>query len=395
MGEINRAIWIVLDSVGIGEAPDSDSFNDAGADTLGHIIAAHKEIKLDNMYDLGLSNIDGISFESKRETCVGCYGKLQELSAGKDTTIGHWEMAGVHSPKPFPVFPNGFSNEILDKFIEATGVPGVLCNAPASGTEVINRLGDEHVQTGKVIVYTSADSVFQIACHEEVYPVEQLYDMCQKARDILTGDYAVARVIARPFLGDSNGNYYRTSNRRDFSLKPSKENVLCYAKDAGLDVIGVGKIEDIFAGVGLTEAKHTKDNQDGIDVTLDYIKQDNKGIIYTNLVEFDSTWGHRRDVDGYARGLEEFDARLPEIIGALRDDDILIITADHGCDPTYRGTDHTREFVPVLVYGKKLKKNINLGVGKTYADMAQTIAQALGIKKCLIGTSFLDKILEV
>lgn len=394
MGKINRVVWIVLDSVGIGEAPDSANFNDSGADTLGHIINTHENIEINNLYSLGLSNIDGITFECKCDEPIGCFGKMKEISAGKDTTIGHWEMAGIYSKKPFPVFPNGFSDGIIDAFIKETGVPGILLNAPASGTEIINRLGEEHIKTGKPIIYTSADSVFQIACHENVYPPEKLYEMCVKARDILVGDAAVARVIARPFLGDKSGEFYRTSNRRDFSLKPSCDNVLSYAKEAGFSVVGVGKIEDIFAGVGLTDVLHTKNNQDGIDVTLDFMKKTDKGIIFTNLVEFDSTWGHRRDSDGYAKGLEEFDARLSEILAELRDDDMLIITADHGCDPTYKGTDHTREYVPLLVYGRNLKNGVNLGIRGTFADIAQTIAEALGLKETSIGTSFLDMITD-
>lgn len=392
MASLNRVIWIVLDSVGIGEAPDSYKFGDVGVDTLGHTIKGNPGLNINNMKRLGLTKIDNISFPEDMDNIVGCYGKLEEKSNGKDTTIGHWEMAGVYSPNPFPVYPDGFPDEVIDAFVKATGVPGVLCNATASGTTIINQLGNEHVVSKKPIVYTSADSVFQIACHEDVYSVEELYDMCRKAREILKGKHAVARVIARPFIG-SDGDYKRTSNRRDFSLEPSEENVLCYVKNAGLDVIGVGKIEDIFAGVGITEAIHTKDNQDGIDVTIDYIKRGNKGIIYTNLVEFDSTWGHRRDVLGYGKGLKEFDERLPEIMHAMREDDILIITADHGCDPTYKGTDHTREYVPLLIYGKNIKSDINLGVGKTYADIAQTIAEIFGVKKTAIGTSFLNKII--
>ena len=390
--EIDRIIWIVLDSVGIGEAKDAKKFGDEGADTLGHTAKANGGLNIPNMVKLGIGDIEGAHNLEKCNSPIGCFGKLSEMSAGKDTTIGHWEMAGIYSPVPFPVYPDGFPQDIIDEFITKTGVPGILCNKPASGTQIIAELGDEHVATGKPIVYTSGDSVFQIACHENVVPVEKLYEMCEKARHILTGKNAVARVIARPFAGE-NGDYKRTSNRRDFSLKPTEDNILCRVRDKGLDVIGIGKIHDIFAGVGLTESKHTNDNQDGIDVTLDYMKQDNKGIIYTNLVEFDSTWGHRRDYKGYARGLEEFDGRLPEIMDAMNDTDMLIITADHGCDPTYKGTDHTREYVPLLVYGKCLKQGVNLGTGDTYADIAQTLAEIFGTEPVKIGKSFLDKII--
>lgn len=273
-----------------------------------------------------------------------------------------------------------------------TGVPGVLANIPASGTEIIAELGDEHVRTGKPIIYTSADSVFQVAAHEEVIPVNRLYEMCETARELLTGKNAVARVIARPFTGKS-GAYVRTANRRDFSLKPSSENILCYVKEAGMDVVGVGKIEDIFAGVGITEAVHTKNNQHGIDVTLEYMKKPVKGIIYTNLVEFDSMWGHRNDFKGYAKGLEEFDARLPEIMSSLNEDDCLIITADHGCDPTTPSTDHSREYVPLIMYGRHLRSGVNLATGKTFADIAATIADMLEVKQVSVGSSRLKEII--
>lgn len=388
---IKRVIWIVLDSVGIGEAPDAAQFGDKGADTLGHTANARGGLNIPNMIKLGLGNIDGAHDIGKCDAPIGCYGKLQEISNGKDTTIGHWEMAGIYSPNPFPVYPDGFPDEIIDEFISRTGVPGILCNKPASGTQIIAELGDEHMATGKPIVYTSADSVFQIACHEDVINISELYKMCEAAREILTGKDAVARVIARPFIG-ADGNYKRTSNRKDFSLKPDEDNILCKVRDKGLDVIGVGKINDIFAGTGITESKHTNDNQDGIDVTLDYIRADNKGIIFTNLVEFDSTWGHRRDYEGYAKGLEEFDVRLPEILGSMTDSDMLVITADHGCDPTFKGTDHTREYVPLLVYGKCLDKGINLGIGGTYADIAQTLAEIFKTEPVKIGKSFLDRI---
>ena len=392
---INRVIWIVLDSVGVGEAPDSKDFGDVGVDTFGHTYKANNGLNISNLISLGIGKIDGIDYidNPSDDKIIGVYGKLQEKSAGKDTTIGHWEMAGIYSPNPFPTFPNGFSDETNAEIIKRANLPGILCNEPASGTEVINRLGDEMVKSGKPIIYTSADSVYQIAAHEDVISLDRLYEICQIARDYLQGDLGVARVIARPFIGE-NGHYVRTSNRRDFSLAPSKDNILNRIRDdKGLGVYAVGKIEDIFAGEGISEAVHTKDNMDGVDKTIEYMRQDNKGLIYTNLVEFDSAWGHRRDAAKYGKGLEDFDSRLPEIFDAMRDDDILIITADHGCDPTYTGTDHTREYVPVLMYGKKLKKNVNLHTGDTYADIAQTIAEIFNTRKTQIGTSRLKDIL--
>jgi phosphopentomutase len=391
MSEINRIIWIVLDSVGIGELPDADKFGDVGSDTLGNTAKAVGGLHIPHMEALGIGNIDGAKNINPCKEAQGCFGKLAEISNGKDTTIGHWEMAGIYSPDPFPVYPKGFPDNIINEFVEKTQIPGILANYPASGTEIIHELGDEHVKTGKPIIYTSADSVFQIAAHEDVIPVQRLYEICKIAREILTGKNAVARVIARPFVGE-NGNYTRTSNRRDFSLAPTTDNILCRVKNLGLDVIGVGKIEDIFAGVGITEAKHTKNNQDGINTTIEYMKQNNKGIIYTNLVEFDSTWGHRNDYQGYAKGLEEFDARLPEIYACMRDEDLLIITADHGCDPTTPSTDHSREYVPLLMYGKHIKNNVNLHIGKTYANIAQTIAEIFNTTPVNVGESLLNEI---
>lgn len=387
-----RIIWIVLDSVGMGEAPDADKFGDVGADTFSHTYESNGGLNIPNLISLGIGNIDGISSVPKESNPIGAYGKLKEMSMGKDTTIGHWEMAGIYSKNPFPVYPDGFPDYIIEEFIKKTGVPGVLCNKPASGTEIINRLGDEHIKTGKPIVYTSGDSVFQIAAHNDVIPLEELYRMCRIAREILIGENGVARVIARPFAG-SSGQYVRTPDRRDFSLKPSTENVLSVAKSHGLDVIAVGKIEDIFAGVGITEAVHTKDNRDGIDKTLEYIQKENNGIIFTNLVEFDSAWGHRRDYVSYGRGLEEFDAGLSEIMKCMKEKDVLIITADHGCDPTFKGTDHTREYVPVLVYGKSVKKGVNLHTRETFGDIAATISDILSIPKVGVGKSFFDDIM--
>ncbi len=388
---MNRVIWIVLDSVGMGELPDADKFGDVGSNTIGNISAKVGGLRVPNMVKLGLGMIDGMKNVDRAEKPEGIYGRLAEISNGKDTTTGHWEMTGVYSRDPFPTYPQGFPERIIKEFMEKTGVKGVLGNCTASGTEIIKQLGDEHVKTKYPIVYTSADSVFQIACHEDVYPIEEQYRICRIAREILQGKDAVARVIARPFIG-KDGVYERTSNRRDFSLKPPYDNLLNRMKDNGLDVIGVGKIEDIFAEEGITEAVHTRDNQHGIDVTLDYMKKKNHGLIFTNLVEFDSKWGHRNDVEGYAKGLAEFDARLPEILAAMNDDDMLVITADHGCDPTMPGTDHSREYVPLLIYGKELKQNVNLGTGKTYANIGQTLAEMFALEPLSVGESFLNKI---
>lgn len=388
---INRVVWIVLDSVGMGELPDAGKFGDIGSDTIGNTAKAVGGLKIPNMEKLGLGNIDGIHHVNACEQPIGCFGRLAEISNGKDTTIGHWEMTGIFTPDAFPTYPNGFPKEIIDDFIAKTGVKGILGNCTGSGTEMIAQLGDEHMKTGYPIIYTSADSVFQIAAHESIFPIEEQYRICRVARELLQGKNAVARVIARPFVGE-HGVYERTSNRRDFSLKPPYDNLLNRLKDNGFDVIGVGKIEDIFAGEGITEAIHTRDNQHGIDVTIDYMKQSSKGLIFTNLVEFDSKWGHRNDYQGYANGLKEFDERLPEIMNTMMEDDILVITADHGCDPTTPSTDHSREYVPLLVYGKKLKNNCNLGTGKTFANIGQTIAELFDLKALAIGESFLDKI---
>jgi len=330
---------------------------------------------------------------------LGVYGKSMEISIGKDTTTGHWEMAGIWSKKPFPTYPEGFGEDIISSFIEKAGLPGILGNKPASGTAIIEELGEEHKRTRKPIVYTSADSVFQIACHEEVYPPEELYRLCRIARDILVDDNGVARVIARPYIDkqDDAGNhigYKRTSNRRDFSLKPPVPNLLTNMIEEGKPVIAVGKIEDIFACTGISEAVHTADNMDGMDKTLEYMDTCEDGLIFTNLVEFDSTWGHRNDSAGYKKGLEDFDIRLGELMAKMRETDMLIINADHGCDPTTPGTDHTREYVPVLIYGANVKQDTNLGTLNTFADIGQTIAHAFDCERLSIGESFLERILE-
>lgn len=384
---INRVIWIILDSVGMGELPDAARFHDEGSNTLGNLAKAVGGLSIPNLRKLGIGNIDGMKNIPPVDLPKGCYGRLGEISDGKDTTTGHWEMIGIYSKQAFPTYPEGFPEEILEEFKSKTNMKGILGNCAASGTEIIKQLGAEHIKTGYPIIYTSADSVFQIACHEEIYSPKQLYQMCETARGILKGEHAVARVIARPFLG-KEGEFIRTANRRDFSLKPSEDNLLVRMKNAEFDVIAVGKIEDIFDKVGITEAVHTKDNMDGVQKTIQYMKQENRGIIFTNLVEFDMKWGHRNDIAGYAKGLEEFDKVLPDIIKAMKEDDLLIINADHGCDPTTPSTDHSREYVPLLLYGKGLKENINLKTGKTFANIGQTIADIFQVPALNIGESY-------
>lgn len=389
---IDRVIWIVLDSVGMGALPDAEKYGDVGSNTIGNISRALGGLKLPNMEKIGLGNIDGIKGVTKVESPTGCYARFEEMSDGKDTTTGHWEMGGIYSENPFPTYRNGFPKEVVEAFESAIGRK-IVGNKPASGTAIIEELGEEHVNTGNPIVYTSADSVFQIAAHEEIIPIEELYKMCEIARNILKGEHAVARVIARPFIGEV-GKFTRTANRRDFSLIPPHDTVLDILKKNNLNVMAVGKIEDIFSGRGVTEAVHTKDNMDGVDQTLNYMKEDKKGLIFTNLVDFDMKWGHRNDVQAYGKGLEAFDERLYEIIEAMKETDVLFITADHGCDPTMPGTDHSREYVPFLAYGKALKNNVNLGTRATFADIGQTVAKIFSVELIKNGESFLDKIIK-
>lgn len=375
---MKRVIILVLDSVGIGEQPDSAAYGDTGSNTLGHISAMVEGFTLPNLERLGLGCIDGsIGFTAERDP-IGCYGKMMERSAGKDTTTGHWEISGITVDQPFPLYPQGFPKEIVERFEAYIGTK-TLGNYPASGTEIIKILGRQHVETGYPIIYTSADSVLQIAAHEEIIPIDRLYEICTIARKLLTGDHAVGRVIARPFIG-SEGSFVRTDRRRDFSLKPIKKTILDHVKENGMEVKAVGKIEDIFAGQGITDSVHTHGNMDGVDKTLDYIRQSFDGMIFTNLVDFDMSFGHRNDVKGYADALSKFDERVPEILDALAEQDILIITADHGCDPTTSSTDHSREYVPLLVYGKSLRRGVNLHIRRTFADIAQTAADALDIE---------------
>lgn len=384
-----RVILIVLDSFGIGDAPDAKDFSDEGTNTLKSCTGS-EYFKADNLQKLGLFNIDGINVQKygSISSPTGAYARMIEASKGKDTTIGHWEIAGIISNNPLPTYPNGFPKEILDKFSEKTG-RGVLCNKTYSGTTVINEYGDEHVKTGKFIVYTSADSVFQIAAHEEVVALDELYKACETARGILTGEHGVGRVIARPFIGSGNGNYVRTSNRHDFSLKPPKTTMLDDIKNSGLASIGIGKIKDIFAGVGLSEYEYTKGNEDGIDKTIGYLDKDFNGLLFVNLVDYDMLYGHRRDVDGYAKAVAYFDEKLDDILGKLKDDDVLMLTADHGCDPAFlKTTDHTRECVPFIMYGKNIKAK-NLGTRKTFADIGATVLDYLGVKSTIEGESLL------
>lgn len=384
----NRVIWIVLDSVGMGPMPDSHAFGDEEPNTLGHIAQAIPGFSLPVMESIGLGNIDGMVGYQPVANPSGAFARMAEFSAGKDTTIGHWEMAGIQTTKPLPTYPNGFGPEIIQEF-EARIGRGTLGNKPASGTAIIAELGDEHVATGKPIIYTSADSVFQIAAHEAVIPLMELYHMCQIARDMLTGENGVARVIARPFVGTS-GTYVRTANRRDFSLKPDT-TVLDLLKAAGHSVAAVGKIEDIFAGQGITFAVHTQSNLDGMQQTEACMEKFENGLIFVNLVDFDMKYGHRRDAAAYAAGLTEFDHWLGTFLPKLKPSDLLLITADHGCDPTHKGTDHTREYVPLLMYGKDVTPGTNYGTRSTFADVGQTVAKVFNVGPLKAGIALLPK----
>ncbi len=393
---MKRVAIIVLDSVGIGELPDAAKYGDEGSNTLVNIKKEYPDFSVPNMAELGLGNIEGedICLLGKTDSPKGCYAKMSEASNGKDTTTGHWEISGIVTENPFPTFTEtGFPKEVMDKFEKAIGRK-TLGNISASGTAIINELGDKHVKTGYPIIYTSADSVFQIACHEDVIPVDELYKMCETAREILVGDYAVARVIARPFIGNGNGNYTRTERRKDFSLAPTSETILDLLKAEGKSVVAIGKIEDIFEHRGMTVTDHTTNNHDGIEKTIEYLKKDFEGLLFTNLVDTDMIYGHRNDVKGYAEAVMYFDSKLPEIKSAMKDDDILIITADHGCDPTTPSTDHSREFVPLLVYGKNIKEGVNLGVRKQFSDIAATVAEYLGINEMFGAESFLKDVIK-
>ena len=381
---MKRVFLVVLDSFGIGEEPDANLFGDVGTNTL-RSVSKSPYFKFDNMGKLGFFNIDGVEVGLKTDHPTGAFARMQEASMGKDTTIGHWEIGGIISPKPFPTYPNGFPEEILKEFEKRTG-RGVICNKPYSGTVVINDYGDEQKRTGKWIVYTSADSVFQIAAHEEWIPLEELYNACKIAREILTGEHAVGRVIARPYIGTS-GNYTRTTNRHDFSLEPTKDTILDVIKAQGMEVLSVGKIYDIFAHRGMTDYVYTTGNTDGMNKLEAWMDRDFEGLCFVNLVDFDMLYGHRNDVDGYTKALAEFDERLPGFLSKLKDDDVFMITADHGCDPGFtQSTDHSREYVPFVAYGKNIIPG-NYGTRKTFADMGATVLKYLGIDRQLDGTA--------
>lgn len=386
---MKRVIFIVLDSVGIGEMPDADAYGDVGASTLQHVYDSNDGLKLLNLKKLGLFNIDDINVGEKEANPAASYGRALEISKGKDTTTGHFEMIGVNTAVPLRTYPHGFPKEIIDEFSAKTGKK-VIGNIVASGTQIIEDLGEEHVKTGNLIVYTSADSVFQIAAHEEVVPLEDLYRYCKIAREILRGENEVARIIARPFVG-TVGAFVRTANRHDYATEPAIPNLLYRLDAAGVMVTGVGKISDIFAGKHIAKSYPTKSNKEGMEITIKLVKEQRQGLIFTNLVDFDMKYGHRNDVAGYGAALEEVDIQIGELLEFLTEDDYLFITADHGCDPTFVGTDHTRESVPVIAY-KKGSASANLGTLETFADIGQTIAEIFKVEKLDIGKSFLNKL---
>ncbi len=386
-----RVFLIVLDSFGIGEMADADNFGDKGANTL-RSVSQSEYSDLKNLRDLGLFNIDGVDFLEGVSEPIGAFGRFSELSQGKDTTVGHWEICGIVSEKPMPTYPDGFPDDIINEF-STRCQRGVLCNKPYSGTDVLADFGEEHIKSGDLIVYTSADSVFQVAANEDVVPVDKLYEYCRIAREILKGEHSVGRVIARPFTGE-NGNFRRTENRHDFSLAPPKDSVLDFISKSSKSVIAVGKINDIFSGKGITEYVYTSSNADGIKKTLEYMDKDFEGLCFVNLVDFDMVYGHRNDTDGYAKSLTEFDKALPDLFAKLKDDDILIITADHGCDPGFKAsTDHTREHTPCLIFGKRIK-NANLGTKEGFCSIGKTICDYIEVSSDTQGESFLNDILK-
>ncbi|MEG0649320.1 MAG: phosphopentomutase [Oscillospiraceae bacterium] len=386
-----RVFLIVLDSFGIGEMPDAADFGDEGSDTLGAIATSDK-FNVPKLQSMGMFNIDGVKLTPKADAPLGAFARLCEKSKGKDTTIGHWEIAGVESPTALPVFPNGFPSDLIDAFKAKTGCE-VLCNKPYSGTDVLRDYGEEHMRTGALIVYTSADSVFQVAAHESVVPYQKLYEYCEAARELLTGKYGVGRVIARPFAGENPENFKRTTNRHDISLKPPRKTMLDAIKAAGLASIGVGKIYDIFAGEGVSEKIKTTGNVNGMEETIRLAKSDFHGLAFINLVDFDMIYGHRNDIDGYAAAATQFDKQLCELLPLLREDDLLMITADHGCDPSTPSTDHSREYVPLLIYGAKVKQGENLHTINGFGCIATTICAYLGVNANLDGENLLSKII--
>ncbi|WP_057914304.1 phosphopentomutase [Peribacillus muralis] len=384
-----RIFVVVMDSVGIGEAPDAELFGDKGSDTLGHIAEEMDGLHMPNLAKLGLGNIRDIKGIEKSQQPLAYYTKMKEASTGKDTMTGHWEIMGLNISKPFRVFPNGFP-ELLVNELEAKMGRGIIGNVPASGTEILDRLGEEHMKTGALIVYTSADSVLQIAAHEDIVPIEELYKVCEIAREVTMADeYKVGRVIARPFTGEP-GSFTRTPNRHDYALKPFNRTVMDELKESGFDVLAIGKISDIFDGEGVTESLRSVSNMDGMDKLIQTVDQDFKGLSFLNLVDFDALYGHRRDPEGYGKALEEFDARMPEVLEKLKEDDLLIITADHGNDPVHEGTDHTREYVPLLVYSKRFKEGAELPIRDTFADIGATVAANFDVKMPAFGKSILD-----
>lgn len=393
---VDRAIIIVLDGFGVGELPDADKYGDVGSNTLQGIYnQEHPDLK--NMKKLGLYNIDGIEINEKSDKILGAYGKAAETCEGKNSPVGHWEMSGYIKRPGFKTYPNAFSEELMKEFIEKTGVNGFLCNEVGSGTEILKRFGEEHMKTGYPIIYTSADSVFQIAAHEDIIPVNKLYDICQITRKILDNPkYNIGTVIARPFIGNDAENFVRTYNRKDFESATFGKTMLdnIYKEYKNSQVIAIGKIEDLFSGRGITKAIHTNGNEDGIEKTIQYIKEDSKGLIFTNLVDFDMLYGHRNNVKGYSKALEYFDNKLPEIMKSLKENDMLIITADHGNDPTTPSTDHSREYVPILIYGNQIKSDVNIGIRNTYADISATILDLFNLSKLENGTSFKSEILR-
>lgn len=389
---VNRVIVMVLDGFGVGELPDANKYGDEGSNTLAGIYNNTK-LNIPNMKKLGIYNIDGINLDEKEESPIGIYGKAAEQCDGKNSPVGHWEMSGYIQHPAFKTYPNAFPKEMIDEFIEKTGVKGILCNEVGSGTEILKRFGEEHIKTGYPIIYTSADSVFQIAAHEDVIPVEKLYEICRIAREMLNKpEYNIGTVIARPFVGDKSENFKRTYNRKDFEASTFGRTMLDVIKENKLDVIAIGKIEDLFVGRGITRAIHTQGNADGIEKTIDEIKKVTKGLIFTNLVDTDMLYGHRNDIEGYARALEYFDEKIPEIINTMNDNDVLIITADHGNDPSTPSTDHSREYTPILMYGKNLKNNVNIGVRATYADIAATVLDMLNLPQLGTGESFKESL---
>ena len=390
---MKKAILIVLDSVGVGELKDAKSYGDEGSHTLDNVYRTCKGLEINELEKLGIGNIEGVTAPKKCDKVIGAFGRCEEASKGKDTVTGHWEISGVILEEPLNTYPEGFSDDIINEFKKRANVEGILGNIVASGTQIIEDLGEEHVKTGYPIIYTSADSVFQIAAHEDVIPLERLYKMCEIAREMLVDKWAVGRVIARPFIGEAP-NFKRTSNRRDYALDPFNKTMLEYLKDANYEVAAVGKIEDIYNQKGVTSAVHTKSNMDGVDKTLEYMDTVKEGLIFTNLVDFDMLYGHRNDPEGYGKALEDFDNRLQEIYGKMGEEDILIITADHGCDPTTSSTDHSREHIPVLVYGKNVKPGVNIGTRETFADIGKTILDFFNVENELVGKSFLNDIVK-